>query len=220
MSARLQRLLATLACSPGDALALALLAAGGLAALGLLTILARAGMHHDATSPRLAAGESAPSLSVTAEDIVVHVAGEVARAGVYRLPGGARVADALAAAGGPLPSAALHALNLARPLEDGEQVHVPAATPDPVEGQAPSGGPAGTAASAGPVSARLPDGRLNLNRATAAELDTLPGIGPVLAERIVRHRETSGAFSSVGDLRAVPGIGEKTFQSIAPLVAV
>ena len=143
----------------------------------------------------------------------MHVAGAVAAPGLYRLPGGSRVDDGLVAAGGPLPNAALDGLNLARPLTDGEQVLVPAAG----VGEA-SAVPASGAASA--PSAARPDGKLDLNRATVQDLDALPGIGPVLAQRIVNHRGEQGPFKTVGMLRDVPGIGERTFQQLAPLVAV
>lgn len=141
--------------------------------------------------------------------LTVHVVGEVLRPGVVGLPTGARVQEAIAAAGGPTASARLDALNLARPLTDGEQLVVPGPR---VEGEPTEGtdGPAGV----------LDDGRVDLNRATPGELETLPGIGPVLAQRIVDHRERHGPFTAPGDLRAVPGIGERTFQSLADLVVV
>ena len=140
----------------------------------------------------------------TVEDtpLWVHVAGEVARPGLYRLPAGARVADALAAAGGATGAARLGSLNLARPLEDGEQLVVP--------------GPA----AAGAVPGARTDGKVDLNRASPAELDALPGIGPVLAARIVAYRDANGGFRAVRDLRRVQGIGEKLYRSLAELVAV
>jgi competence protein ComEA len=142
--------------------------------------------------------------------VVVHVAGAVLRPGVVTLAAGARVADALAAAGGAGPGADLSALNLARTVGDGEQVVVPLL------------GAAGTSAAAagehgGPGAA---EGRLDLNRATAAELESLPGIGPVLAQRIVDSREAEGPFAAVGDLRRVSGIGERVLAGVADLVVV
>lgn len=140
--------------------------------------------------------------------LTVHVAGAVHRPGVVTLPHGTRVTDAIDAAGGARPDGVLDTVNLARMLEDGERILVPS-TEDPGEqGQAEAGG------------ARGPDGRIDLNRATADELEELPGIGPVLAQRIVAHREDHGPFTEVGDLRDVPGIGERTFQSLAELVTV
>lgn len=162
----------------------------------------------------LGAPDGGPVVTVEeppAEPLLVHVGGAVARPGVVRLEPGARVGDAIAAAGGAGPDAVLDGLNLARPLNDGEQVLVPdtaalgAGSPDGASGQAPGG-------------AWRADGRLDINRATPSDLEELPGIGPVLAQRIVDHRDEHGPFSEVGELRDVPGIGETTFQRIAELV--
>lgn len=207
--ARLRQVVAGVGCTPVECAALSVLVAGALAALGLLWIVSRPG-------PPPPRSSAAGGVQIEAEEVVVHVAGMVAAPGLYQLPGGSRVADALAAAGGPLPGAALDGLNLARPVTDGEQVVAPAA------GAAPAPGEAGTAPAPGvaPAPAARPDGKLDLNRATAQDLDALPGIGPVLAERIVRYREEHGPFKAAGKLRDVPGIGEKTFQKLAPLLAV
>ncbi len=142
-----------------------------------------------------------------ADGPVVHVSGAVVRPGVVTLPGGARVADAIEQAGGAMPDARLDRLNLARPVEDGEQVHVPRVGED-----AP---PPAEPASRGV----LPDGRIDLNAASQAELETLPGVGPSRAQAIIAEREER-PFRVPGDLRRVPGIGEATFQRLAPLVAV
>lgn len=140
------------------------------------------------------------------DGIVVHVTGWVARPGVVRVAAGARVGDALAAAGGVRPGAALEAVNLAETLVDGQQVVVPGPGQ---EMPAPQGnGPDG---SGGPI---------RLNTATARQLEDLPGVGPVLAERIVAHRETNGPFETVEDLLEVAGIGEAKLASIRDLVAV
>lgn len=157
--------------------------------------------------------------------LVVHVAGAVRRPGVYGLEKGRRVADALGVAGGPLPVAGLDLINMAAPLEDGQQVYVPAreeavgaraGRPGVAAGTAVArGAPAGGAGGAGPVS-RL---RLSLNRAGAAELDTLPGIGPALAQRIVRYRETNGVFRKAEDLLKVPGIGPAKWRELRDLVS-
>jgi competence protein ComEA len=139
----------------------------------------------------------------------VHVTGAVALPGLLTLAPGARVGDAVAAAGGALPDAWLDRVNLARPVADGEQVHVPRVGED-----------APPPAASGPTSQGiLPDGRVDLNRATAEELATLPGIGPARAAAIIAAREEQ-PFDEPGDLRRVPGIGEATFQRLAPLVAV
>lgn len=133
--------------------------------------------------------------------VVVHVVGAVATPGVVRLPAGARVLDALAAAGGSTPDADLSAVNLARELVDGEQVVVPR----------PGELPAATGASA------ADDGGLvDVNTATPAQLDALPGIGPVLAQRIVDGRP----YRSVEDLDAVDGIGPSLLDKLRPKVRV
>lgn len=204
---RLRRGLADLGCSGAEIVALTVLVAGGVAALALLWFLARPG---EPTTADPGGGAGLAELH-SGEELVVHVAGEVAVPGLYSLPDGARVADALEQAGGPLPGAALDALNLARVLADGEQLVVPGPPPPP--GPAADPGPT-------PGSAWRPDGLLDLNRATPEDLEELPGIGPVLAERITAHRQTAGGFRAIGDLREVPGIGGKTFQALASLVAV
>lgn len=172
---------------------------------GLLLLVGAALAGSLVLSWRAAPDAAPPQPAVSAEPVLVHVAGEVARPGLYRLAAGSRVADALSAAGGATADAALAGLNLARILEDGEQLVVPGP------------GAAATASSAPGVRA---DGKVDLNRAGQAELDALPGIGPVLAARIVAYRETHGGFRSVRDLRRVQGIGEKLYRSLAELVAV
>lgn len=135
--------------------------------------------------------------------VVVAVAGAVRRPGLFTLPAGARVADALRAAGGVRPGVSIGLLNLARRLVDGEQVVVGAAAP-------PAGGPAPASGGPGPP--------LDLNTATVAQLDALPGIGPVLAARIVAYRTQHGAFRSVDQLRDVTGIGDAKFADLRSLV--
>ncbi|MGW5875653.1 helix-hairpin-helix domain-containing protein [Nocardiopsis terrae] len=141
----------------------------------------------------------------TGGEVVVHVGGEVAEPGLYTLPSGSRVADAVQEAGGPLPDADLDLVNLARSLTDGERILV--GVPQPEGG--PGGGPAG----AGPP--------VNLNLAGQNDLETLPGIGEKRAQQILTHRESlGGSFSSVEDLLGVDGIGEKTFRTLEPHVTV
>ena len=122
---------------------------------------------------------------------------------------GSRVADAIVAAGGTTDEADTDRLNLARVLTDGEQVHVPVEGEALPQAQDPAGG--------GGVDA---DGVIDLNLATQEQLESLPGIGPAKATAIVEHRESVGPFQTPGDLRAVPGIGEMTFQRLADLVTV
>lgn len=196
---------------------MAVLAAGAVAALGVLWLLARPGAAvveapaiTAVVSPDVTPGPSGPS------ELLVHVAGQVVTPGVYRLPPGSRVADAVGLAGGPQPEAALESVNLARLLVDGEQIIVPGpGQPPPAVGPPPSGG--AVPANGG---SRRPDGTLDLNLATAEEFEELPGVGPVLAQRIVEHREVIGRFTSVGELRDVTGIGERTFQALSAEVSV
>jgi competence protein ComEA len=150
----------------------------------------------------------AASPSESAPLVVVAVAGKVRRPGLVRLPSGSRVADAIAAAGGVLPGADPGLVNLARKVVDGEQIVVGVAA-------APA---AGTGAAPGSVAA--PGQLINLNTATAEQLDALPGVGPVLAQRIVDHRTAHGSFRAVDELREVDGIGETRFQRLKKLVTV
>ncbi|KQP01962.1 hypothetical protein ASF30_00815 [Leifsonia sp. Leaf264] len=149
--------------------------------------------------------------------LFVHVLGAVSRPGLYELTAGTRVMDAVAAAGGFSSTADPGGVNLARELSDGEQLYVPVVgeVPPPVAGggtgAAPGGAVSPGAASAGPI---------DLNRATLAELDTLPRIGPSLAQRILDWRDANGGFTSVDELREVSGIGDKTFESLRELVTV
>lgn len=151
--------------------------------------------------------------------VTVHVAGAVVAPGLVTLPAGARVGDAVIRAGGPLDDADLTRVNLARLLTDGEQVLVPReGEPLPPEPPLPPS-EATPGASTGPT-AGTPDGRIDLNRASVVELQALPGIGPTLAARIVGHRDQHGPFRTIGDLRAVSGIGERRLQELADLVVV
>ena len=158
-------------------------------------------------------GAGAPSPS-TPPEVVVAVAGEVVRPGLVRLPPGSRVADALAAAGGVAPGAEVGLLNLARPLADGELVVV-GPEPQVLAGQAGAGGEAGPPPGAG-ATAGAPGagGPLSLSTADASALETLPGIGPVLAQRVVEHRERHGPFGSVDALLEVSGVGPATLERL------
>jgi competence protein ComEA len=145
---------------------------------------------------------SKPAARARAAPLVVDVAGAVRRAGLYRLPQGSRVADAVARAGGATERAELDLVNLAAPLADGEQVLVP------THGAAP------TAAGAGPA----PSAPVDLNAATAEQLDALPGIGPVTAQKIIDYRQTHGPFRSVDELDAISGIGPSRIDNLRGLV--
>lgn len=151
-----------------------------------------------------AAGKAAP-----VETLVVHVVGAVRRAGLYRLRESARVADAVARAGGATRRADLTAVNLAAPLADGQQVVVPARLRANGGGTEPDSATAATSRTGRKVS---------LGAATVADLDALPGIGPVTAQKIVDWRSTHGPFRSVDDLDAVPGIGPARVEQLRDLV--
>jgi competence protein ComEA len=148
--------------------------------------------------------------------VVVHVVGRVRHPGVRQLPAGSRVADAVEAAGGATGKADLSALNLARVLVDGEQVRVPAVGDPPVTSPGPGGGGAGTGTGAGGTAGSP----VPLNTADLATLDTLPGVGPVLAQRILDWRAAHGRFTSVDELGEVSGIGEKLLAQLSPLVTL
>ena len=136
--------------------------------------------------------------------VVVDVVGAVRRPGLYRLRQGSRIADAVARAGGTTAKADLAQVNLAAPLADGEQVVVPRRG---VPGVGGGGSSAGT-----------PAGPVQLSTATLEQLDTLPGVGPATAQKILNYREKHGAFSSVDELDAVPGIGPKRLEQLRELV--
>lgn len=217
-----------------------LLAAAICVALGLAVIIAGPLLRADPTSSSMSNEPLAdpfaaellevpttlplePTLPPPPPDVIVYVSGAVAQPDVYRLPAGARVKDAVLAAGGLLAEAAGEAVNLAAPVSDAAHIHIPTV-----------GEAVNTPAAVTPQSSALPDpaatgnaapaatdsGRLDLNRATQADFEELPGIGKVLAERIVAYREYHGAFNSVADLRSVSGIGAKLFADLEPLVIV
>jgi competence protein ComEA len=145
--------------------------------------------------------------------LVVHVVGQVRRPGLYRLPDGARVADAVARAGGAAGKANLAGLNLAAPLVDGTQVLVPARAPTVVAAGSSAGvGGSESADSAGTTQ------KLSLATATAEQLDELPGVGPVTAQKILDFRAEHGFIRSVDDLDAVPGIGPARIEQLRDLV--
>jgi competence protein ComEA len=169
------------------------------------------------TAPAVPGGApSAPGTAGTAgAEIVVDVSGKVREPGIHRLPAGSRVVDALRAAGGVRPGTKTDGLNRARFLVDGEQVIVgdPAGPSVPGSGGGPAvGGPVGSAVGAAPAAP------VSLNTATVEQLDTLPGVGPVLAQHIIDYRAQHGGFRSVDELREVNGIGDRRFADLRNLV--
>jgi competence protein ComEA len=161
-----------------------------------------------------------------AGDLVVHVVGQVREPGVVRLPAGSRVDDAVAAAGGALDAADLTRVNLARVLVDGEQLFVPRPgeeMPAQVAEMAAGAGQGEQAGQGGQPAGGEPAGQgslVDVNSATSAQLQELPGVGPVLAGRILEWREQNGRFSSVDELAEVSGIGPKVLERLRPLVTV
>ncbi|MBK4346577.1 helix-hairpin-helix domain-containing protein [Lacisediminihabitans sp. G11-30] len=193
----------------------------GLLGLSIAVIVTAIGPHGATTlvgtspSPPSPSSQSARSADSRAE-IYVHLLGEVEHPGLFVLHDGDRAVDAVAAAGGFTPAADQAQLNLARALVDGEQIVVPAigAAPPVVSGlPPPSGGAAG--GGAGGIG-----GKVNLNTADQAALETLPRVGPALAQRILTWRSTNGRFTAIEDLMSVTGIGEKTFDGLKELVTV
>ncbi|WP_427922530.1 helix-hairpin-helix domain-containing protein [Streptomyces sp. cg40] len=158
-----------------------------------------------------ARGVSGAAGAVGAE-IVVDVSGKVRKPGVHRLPAGSRVTDALRAAGGAHSGTNTEGLNLARFLVDGEQIVVGGPTPAAVPGAGGAAGSTGTGAVA------APGAPVSLNTATADQLNTLPGVGPVLAQHIIDYRTRHGGFRSVDELRQVNGIGDRRFADLRELV--
>jgi competence protein ComEA len=189
--------------SRGRAIVGALLLIGALFIAG--RYLAGAGAAEETATAEPASGELRAE---PAPRLIVHVVGAVRRPGLYRLANGARIADALRRAGGATRRADLSLVNLAAPVSDGTQVVVPR--------RVSAAEAAGGEAAAGEASA---GGPVHLNTATVDQLDELPGVGPVTAQKIVEWREQHGAFSSVDDLDAIPGIGPARLEQLRELVA-
>jgi len=177
----------------------------GAIAVALLLVGARAIRAEQSPVPAFAGeaatGESTGGFGIAGRsaDVVVHVAGAVGRPGVYRLPGGSRVDDAVRRAGGARAEAELEAINLAARLADGQQVVVPAGGPGGVASTTPTGGG---------------EGPISLGTATVEQLDTIEGIGPVTAEDIVEFRDQHGGLASVEQLDQISGIGPATMESL------
>jgi competence protein ComEA len=157
---------------------------------------------------------SSASASAPPEMIVVDVAGRVMHPGIYRLAAGARVYDAIGAAGGPRRGVNTVSLNLAAPLQDGQQIVVGAtgaSAPAPVPGASPAVPGVGSSPTGAP---------LDVNTATLEELETLPGVGPVLGQNILDYRAANGPFATVDQLADVSGIGDVRLAELRPLVSV
>jgi competence protein ComEA len=194
------------------------LAAWGLAVVAVLML----GVWYLSRGGPAVASSSAPPPAIKVESgdsgggsVTVHVAGAVRRAGVYRLRASSRVNDALTRAGGATARADLDQVNLAAKVEDGRQILVPRRPPKsaPVAASAP-------AAPGQPAVPGQPTVPVNLNTATPEQLDTLPGVGPATAQKILDYREQHGGFGSVEELGEVPGIGDVRLAALRDLVRV
>jgi competence protein ComEA len=185
------------------------LVVGGLAALVLLILAGRLLLRPGASASVRIPPPVVPSTTTAAAapGLVVDVVGAVRRPGLYRLSEGARVADAVERAGGASRRAQLDLVNLAAPISDGEQIVVPRRGAVAAVGGGGGGAPG---APAGPV---------HLNTATLEQLDALPGVGPVTAQKILDYRQEHGAFASVDELDAIPGIGPARLEQLRDLVA-
>jgi competence protein ComEA len=186
---------------------------GGLVALALLILAGRLLLRPGASAsvrvppPIVPTATSPRPVAAAAKPVVVDVVGAVRRPGLYRLTETSRVADAVARAGGATPKAQLDLVNLAAPISDGEQIVVP---------RRGAGSPA---AGAGGAAAGVPAGPVHLNSATLEQLDSLPGVGPVTAQKILDYRQEHGPFASVDELDAVSGIGPARLEQLRDLVA-
>lgn len=186
----------------------ATLAGGTVACLLVVTAVYRWGPWAEAPAAASEGGVASavrPAAAPSVPDsVTVHVVGAVATPGVFSLPSGSRACDAIAAAGGLREDAEAAGVNLARIVADGEQIVIP------VKGE---GGP-GTASTGGGARG----GKVNINTSDVAELDTLPGVGPATADKIVSDREENGPFRRPEDLMRVPGIGAKRFEQLKDLI--
>jgi competence protein ComEA len=189
------------------------LLAGAAVSLVLLILAGRLLLRPGASAsvhvpPPVMATGTVTAAASAAKAVVVDVVGAVRRPGLYRLTEGARVADALARAGGATARAQLDLVNLAAPISDGEQIVVPRRGVATQAAGGASGGAAG-----------VPAGPVHLNTATLEQLDALPGVGPVTAQKILDYRQEHGAFGSVDELDAIPGIGPARLEQLRDLVA-
>lgn len=164
---------------------------------------------HPQNAPPVIVSTPVQPSSPTPAPLRVHVSGAVLNPDVYTLPPGSIVRDAVMAAGGPAPDADLEHINLAVELKDQQQVRVPRKGEEATAGSEASSGSSGESS-----------GLININTATAAQLETLPRIGPAMAQRIVEYREANGPFKTIEELQNVPGIGPATFNGLKDLITV
>jgi competence protein ComEA len=193
--------------------------ASALSEMAQIEQLPSAGSATDTGTDDAISGQTDPALSPV---VVVHVTGAVQQPGIVELPVGARVSDAVAAAGGPSDDAAMQSVNLARRVNDGEQLVlvVPGAPPDPALGSVPLPPPGTEATTTGAPTGVATEVVINLNTANAEQLQQLPRVGPATAAKILDHRQRQGPFTSVDQLLDVPGIGERTLAGLRDLVRI
>ncbi len=197
-------------------------AAGQPEVMPLIDISAQGGLsageETQSQEPHGAGPPVLPAESPPAGTVIIHVAGAIAVPGIVQLPAGSRVHEAVTAAGGGTPTADLNRLNLAAVLADGQKLYVPqAGEENPAGSSGPPGGPGEETGGGGTASQ---GGKVNLNTAGVEELDALPKVGPVLAQRIVDWRKEHGPFTSIEELDAVDGVGPKMLETLLPLVGV
>jgi len=206
-----------------------------LVILLLVGVILFGGGYRFAQMKERAAEEGKPALEAAsdkAKDLLVHVAGAVAKPGVYQLPHGSRVIDAVNQAG-PAAEAELDSLKLASPVTDGQTIYVPMKSSTQTGSMVAGSPPGSPVSSAGtgrnaftsqtgvkPFSAATVTGLVNINTADQSQLDTLPGVGPSLAQRIIQYREINGPFKAIEDLKDVSGIGDKNFEKLKDRVTV
>jgi competence protein ComEA len=186
-------------------------------------VLSSASPGGDVAAVAGAAGGSPPaaaSSAAAAADAVVYVCGAVRSPGVVRLPQGSRVADAVALAGGATAKAELAAVNLAAMVADGQQILVPEKASPGAQTSAAAPGAVPAAGGAVSAGAALPGAPVDLNTATLEQLDTLQGIGPSTAQKIIDYRTANGPFASIDDLKNVSGIGDAKFAAVKDSITV
>ena len=207
-----------------------------LVILLLVGVILFGGGYRLAQMKERAAEEGKPALEAAsdkAKDLLVHVAGAVAKPGVYQLPHGSRVIDAINQAG-PAAEAELDSLKLASPVTDGQTIYVsmkPLTQAGSTASGSSPGSPVSSAAGTGrnaftsqtgvkPSGTATVTGLVNINTADQSQLDTLPGVGPSLAQRIIQYREINGPFKAIEDLKDVSGIGDKNFEKLKDRITV
>ena len=174
----------------------------------------------DAAAQGGAGAQSGSPAASPSPDVVVYVCGAVRTPGVVRLPAGARVTDALELAGGPTAKAELAAVNLAAPVSDGQQILVPERGAAVAAAPASSGSSAATGSVSVSPGGAAPGALININTASLEELDSLDGVGPSTAQKIIDYRTENGGFKTIDEIKEVPGIGDAKFAAMKDSITV